>query len=103
MAEGDEAGGVFEIVRKIKLKVPSLDPRMVVLGHIQRGGSPTARDRVLASRVGAMAVNALIEGKTNVAVGVVNDQIHFVTLKDAVEKKKPVNANLLELAEILST
>jgi len=103
VAEGDDEGGVFEIVKKIKVKVPSLDPRMVVLGHIQRGGSPTARDRVLASRVGAAAVQALIDGKTNVAVGIVNDQIHFVSLKDAVEKKKPVNAKFLELAEILST
>jgi len=103
VAEGDDEGGVFEIVKKIKLKVPNLDPRMVVLGHVQRGGSPTARDRVLASRVGFAAVEALLEGKTNVAVGIVNDKIHYVPLKDAIEKKKSVNSNLLKLAEILST
>ena len=103
VAEGDDAGGVFEVVQKIKQKVPTLDPRMVVLGHIQRGGSPTARDRVLASRVGAGAVEALIEGKTNVAIGVVNDKIFQVSLDDAVHMKKPVNEGLLNLAAVLST
>jgi 6-phosphofructokinase 1 len=103
VAEGDDEGGVFEIVKKIQQRVPGIDPRMVVLGHIQRGGSPTARDRVLASRVGAGAVFALLDGKSNVAVGVVNDCLNYVSLKDAVEMKKPVNASLLELAEILST
>jgi 6-phosphofructokinase 1 len=80
-----------------------LDPRMVVLGHIQRGGTPTAKDRILASRLGAAAVTALIEGKTNLAVGIVNDQVHYELFIDAVEKKKPVNEGLLELAEVLST
>jgi 6-phosphofructokinase 1 len=103
VAEGDDAGGVFNIVKKIQEKVPTLDPRMVVLGHIQRGGTPTARDRVLASRLGAISVMALLQGKTNVAAGIVNDQIHFVALRDAVEKKKPVNGKLLELAEILGS
>lgn len=103
MAEGDEAGGVFEIVKKIRIKIPSIDPRMVVLGHIQRGGSPTARDRVLASRLGAAAVEALIEGKSNIAVGIVNEQICLVSLSDAVKIKKPVNEDLLKLAGMLST
>jgi 6-phosphofructokinase 1 len=103
VAEGDDAGGVFKIVEKIRQKVPTIDPRMVVLGHIQRGGSPTAKDRILASRLGAAAVQGLIDRQANVAVGVVNDQVHFVSLKDAVEKKKPVNEALLELAEVLST
>jgi 6-phosphofructokinase 1 len=103
VAEGDDAGGVFKVVEKLKQKVPALDPRMVVLGHIQRGGSPTAKDRILASRLGAAATSALIDGKTNVAIGIVNSNIHFVSLKDAVEKKKPVNKALLELADILSS
>ena len=103
VAEGDDQGGVFEIADKIKQKIPNLDPRMVVLGHIQRGGSPTARDRVLASRLGAAAVMGLIDGKTNIAAGIVNDELYFVSLKDAVQIKKPVNAKLLDLAEILST
>jgi len=103
VAEGDDAGGVFEVVEKIKQKVSSIDPRTVILGHIQRGGSPTARDRVLASRLGAAAVQALIDGKANMAVGVVNDRINYVSLEDAVLMKKPVNEGLLKLAEVLST
>jgi len=103
VAEGDEEGGVYEVVKKIKKQIPSLDSRMVVLGHIQRGGSPTARDRVLASRVGATAVTALIEGKENIAVGIVNDTLSYVSLEDAIHIKKPINEGLLQLAGMLST
>jgi len=103
VAEGDDEGGVYEVVKKIKKYIPSLDPRMVVLGHIQRGGSPTARDRVLASRLGAAAVMAIMEGKENIAVGIVNDQINYVSLEEAINLKKPVKEGLLKLAAMLST
>jgi 6-phosphofructokinase 1 len=103
VSEGDDAGGVFEIVEKIKQRVPALDYRTVVLGHIQRGGSPTARDRVLASRLGAAAVLALLEGRKCEAAGIVNDKLHFVSLEDAIHKKKDVNKSLLQLADILSS
>jgi 6-phosphofructokinase 1 len=102
VAEGEDAGGVYHVVEKIRSQVPSLDARVVVLGHIQRGGAPTARDRVLASRLGAAAVNALIEGKTNQTIGVINDKLHYCTFEEAVTRRKPVNNELLALGEVLS-
>ncbi|RYD81700.1 MAG: 6-phosphofructokinase [Sphingobacteriales bacterium] len=103
VSEGDDAGGVFEVVEKIKAQVDNIEYRIVVLGHIQRGGTPSARDRVLASRLGAGAVKALIDGKENVAIGLCHDKLHFVSLHEAVEKKKPVAEELIELATILSS
>lgn len=102
VAEGDDAGGVYEVVEKIKNQVPDLEYRITVLGHIQRGGSPTARDRVLASRLGEAAVSGLIEGKTNMAAGIVNDAVIYVPFEDAIKKRKEINPALISLAEILS-
>jgi 6-phosphofructokinase 1 len=101
VAEGDDTGGVFNVVERIKEKVPELNYRVTVLGHIQRGGSPSANDRVLASRLGAAAVEALLSGRKNEAVGVVNGEISFVSIADAIQKSKPLNDKLLQLAEIL--
>jgi 6-phosphofructokinase 1 len=103
VSEGDDAGGVFEVVEKIKSQVDGMEYRIVVLGHIQRGGTPTARDRVLASRLGAGAVQALLDGHKNVALGLCHDKLHLVSLREAVEKKKPVAPELIQLASILST
>ncbi|MGZ5304207.1 MAG: 6-phosphofructokinase, partial [Bacteroidia bacterium] len=103
VSEGDDAGGVFEVVEKIKKQVDGIEYRIVVLGHIQRGGNPTARDRVLASRLGAGAVQALLDGKKNMALGLCHEKLHFESLRDAVEKKKPVSDELQQLAVILSS
>ncbi|MCX6350724.1 MAG: 6-phosphofructokinase [Bacteroidetes bacterium] len=102
VAEGDEIGGVFTVVEKLKEVIPTLEYRVTVLGHIQRGGSPTARDRVLASRLGEAAVTALIEGKNNAAVGLVHDAVTFVSFEDAIHHKKPLNQDLIHLANVLS-
>ena len=80
VAEGDEAGGAYEIGEKVKEKT-GLDYRVTILGHTQRGGSPTVRDRVLASRLGASAVEALIDGRSNVMVGEINGKIEFTPLE----------------------
>ena len=102
VAEGDDAGGVVKVVAKVKEKVPNLDCRIVVLGHIQRGGSPTARDRVIASRLGAGAVEALLKGHKNEAIGIVNDKIHFTAMEEAYTKKKSLDRHMIDLAEMIS-
>ncbi|HID07607.1 MAG TPA: ATP-dependent 6-phosphofructokinase, partial [Armatimonadetes bacterium] len=80
-----------------------LDSRVTVLGHIQRGGKPTARDRVLASRLGGAAVDALIAGETDVMVGEVDNEIVLTPLKDSYSKRKPIDKQLYRLAQILAT
>jgi 6-phosphofructokinase 1 len=102
VAEGDDAGGVFHIMEEVKTHIKGLDCRAVVLGHIQRGGSPSAADRVLASRLGAAAVTALIKGYTHHAIGLTHNNIEYCSLADAVSNKKAVNRDLLTLSEILS-
>jgi len=101
VAEGDETGGAMKLADKIKDDFKEYEMRVCILGHTQRGGNPTARDRVLASRLGAAAVNTLIEGHSNVMVGVVNKKIKISPLKMAWTKKKDINYELLELAKIL--
>ena len=76
--------------------------RVTVLGHIQRGGSPTARDRVLASKLGAAAVKGLLSGQLNVMAGEVNGDIVYTPMRDTWEKKKGIDNSLVELSQILS-
>jgi len=102
VAEGDDAGGAYEVAKKVKLKCPNYDSRVTILGHIQRGGSPTAVDRVLASRMGNAAVNALLEGKTNVMVGIIDKKIILTPFEKAIKHHNKINNELVTLAEILS-
>ncbi len=102
VAEGDDAGNASEVAKKVKERFDYYDTKVTVLGHIQRGGSPTAADRVLASRLGLAAVEALIGGKTNQMVGVVNNQIEHTDYSKAIKHHSTLNENLLRLAEILS-
>lgn len=102
VAEGEEAGGVFEIAKKVKERT-GLDARVCVLGHTQRGGSPTATDRIRASRFGAWAVQALLDGERGKIVGEIKGEQRFTSLHDACTQKKPIDFGLLELAKILGT
>ena len=102
VAEGDEAGNAYQIADKVKVAVPELDTKVVMLGHIQRGGSPTASDRILASRLGLGAVDALRNGDYNKMSGVINHKLVYTTLADAIEKRKPVNPELIELIDTLN-
>ena len=102
VAEGDVAGGAYEIAREVKARFNQYDTRVSVLGHMQRGGSPTCNDRVLASRLGVAAVQALIEGRTNEMVGVINNEISHTSYSDVVKGKKEFPYQLLKIAEILS-
>jgi 6-phosphofructokinase 1 len=102
VAEGDEEGGAFAIADKVKNDFRDYDIRVSVLGHLQRGGSPSAIDRVNASRLGAAAVEALIDDQKSVMVGLTNDEIVLVPFRKAVKLHKDVDHNMVELARILS-
>jgi 6-phosphofructokinase 1 len=102
VAEGDEAGGAFEIGRLVKEKYPNYDTRVSVLGHMQRGGHPTCMDRVLASRVGVAAVEALMSGHSHEMIGVINQQIAYTPFENAIKHNAEVDANLLRIVDILS-
>ena len=104
VAEGDELGGAQKI-RQALAEDPAfdrIDTRVSVLGHIQRGGSPTARDRVLASRLGAAAVEALVEGHDGVMVGVVNNDLKLTPMRNVWSRKKDIDYDLLQLTALLS-
>lgn len=102
VAEGDDAGGAYQVAEKVKENCPYYDTRVTVLGHIQRGGSPSALDRVLASRLGNSAVDALLNGKTNLMIGVVNNKIEYTPFGKAIKHHQKLNPELLTLAEVLS-
>lgn len=102
VAEGDQTGGAVNLAEKLKDDFSKFEMRVCILGHIQRGGSPTARDRVLASRLGAASVQALIDGHTNVMVGIVNNEIRITPMRNTWNKKKSINYDLVELYKILS-
>ena len=101
VAEIDQPGVSFKIAQELCDKI-NLDFRVCVLGHIQRGGSPTARDRILASKLAAAAVKGLVEGRGGCMVGEVCGEILCTPLKDTWEKKKKLNEGLKELAKLLS-
>jgi 6-phosphofructokinase len=102
VAEGDEGGGAFAIAERMKNEFTDYDIRVSVLGHLQRGGSPSAMDRVNASRLGHAAVEALIDDQKSVMVGILNGEITLVPFRRAVKLHKDVNHSLVELAKILS-
>jgi 6-phosphofructokinase 1 len=100
VGEGDELGGALGISKKIEERY-GMSSKVSILGHIQRGGSPTVRDRVLASRLGAAAIDALLSGMTDVMIGEVANTISYVPLEDTWQTRKPVPAYLAELATLL--
>ncbi len=102
VAEGEEEGGAFSLAEKVK-GAAGYDYRVCVLGHIQRGGSPSARDRLLASRLGVAAVESLLEGQRDVMVGEIHGRIAFTPLRDTWTKRKTIDADLWRVASILST
>lgn len=102
VAEGDEEGGAIKIVERLTKEIPDFDPRVTILGHIQRGGSPTAYDRVLASRLGNAAVEALLAGESNKMAGLVNNQVVLTSFDEAISKSKPLNPGLLKLVDIFN-
>ncbi|MSR77957.1 MAG: 6-phosphofructokinase [Candidatus Omnitrophica bacterium] len=102
ISEGDEAGGALEIAKKLK-SLNGCEYKVVVLGHTQRGGSPTAHDRILATELGAFAVEQFLKGKSGVSAGKRAGKLVLTPLKLAWSKKKSLNPFLLKLLPILST
>ncbi|HAK11501.1 MAG TPA: 6-phosphofructokinase, partial [Chitinophagaceae bacterium] len=103
VAEGDDYGGGQQVADILKKSLPNLDTRVCILGHIQRGGSPSALDRMIASRMGYHAVECLMEGKHNVMVGVVNNKMHYTPLDNAVKAKQKISQDWLKVVKILAT
>lgn len=101
VAEGNEHGGVVETSKKVKEAMPDLDMRISILGHIQRGGTPTSSDRLLGSLLGLGAVEGLLNGETNVMAGRIKDKLVFTPFHDAINKKKPLNEEKLRMIRII--
>jgi len=103
VAEGDGFGGAEETSKYIKEKLPNADIRVCILGHIQRGGSPSCLDRLIASRMGYHAVESLIEGHHNVMVGILNNKLHYTPLEKAVKAKQKISDQWMKIVKILAS
>lgn len=102
VAESEVTGGANGLAERMHREHPEYDVRVTILGHIQRGGSPTAYDRMLASRMGVAAIDALLDEQRSIMIGIVNDVIVHVPFTKAIKDDKPVNENLLGVLQILS-
>lgn len=102
LAENGKAGDAFEVGRKIKERFPNYDTRVSILGHIQRGGRPTCMDRVLASRLGVAAVEALLEGRKGEMVGLIHNELAYTPFEHAIKHNIEINPKFLKIVEILA-
>lgn len=102
VSESNITGGANGLAERMRNEHPEYDVRVSILGHIQRGGSPTAYDRIIASRMGVAAIDALMDGLRNIMIGIVNNEIVHVPLSKAIKDDKPVNENLIGVLQILS-
>ncbi|MEO6812708.1 MAG: 6-phosphofructokinase [Ginsengibacter sp.] len=102
VAEGEQFGAT-ELAKVITERIPGQEVRVCILGHIQRGGSPTCLDRLIASRMGYAAVECFLENRFNVFVGIVNNKMHYIPLDQAVKKKQKVNEEWMKIVKILSS
>lgn len=102
VAEGSKLGNANEIAAEVNKHLDMFDSKVTIIGHLQRGGSPNSLDRMLASRLGYAAVEGLIQGQKNVMVGVINDQIAYTPFGEAIRSEKPINNDLVRMAEILA-
>lgn len=102
VAEGDEEGGAMEVVNKVKSRLKGKDLKVSILGHIQRGGAPTAMDRIIGSRLGLAALEGLLGGKKNMMAGVINNRVVYTDFKECINTSKPLEQDLLRMVKILS-
>jgi 6-phosphofructokinase 1 len=103
VAEGNHMGTVYDIAQKVEEKIDFYDDiKVTVIGHLQRGGSPSTLDRVLASVLGFGAVEALLNGESGIMVGIKNNNVAYTPLEDAIYKSKPLNKELVRMAHILA-
>lgn len=103
VAEGDDKGGAFEIAKMVNERFDKYDTRVTVLGHVQRGGSPTCMERVRASRLGMEAVKALLNGQSQIMVGLIHKDIAYTPFQKAIKHNRKVEPYLAHLAEVLSS
>ena len=102
VSESPKDGGAMHYAERVKAEYPQYDVRVSILGHLQRGGAPTAYDRILASRLGVGAIDALLEGQRNVMIGIQNDKVVYVPFVNAVKKDKPIDRSLIRVLDELS-
>ncbi|WP_139921023.1 6-phosphofructokinase [Hymenobacter sp. DG01] len=102
VAEGEEEGNVHAVAQQVKTAIPELDTRVTIIGHIQRGGAPSASDRMLASQIGIAAVEGLMNGMRNVMAGIVDRKLVYTPFVDTIHKKKMINQSFMRMVEILS-
>lgn len=103
VAESEITGGAIGVAERVKKEYPQFDVRVSILGHLQRGGSPSAQDRILATRMGVAAIDALLDDQRNVMIGVQNDEIIHVPFAKAIKNDKSINRDLLNTLRIVST
>ncbi len=103
VAEGDEAGGALKIAEQVRKDHPDLDVRVSILGHIQRGGRPTAKDRVNATKMGVAAIDALLDDQKSIMIGLNNEKIVHVPFNKAVKLNHSIDTNLLDIQKLLNT
>lgn len=103
VAEGDEFGGGETVTALVKERLPNIDTRLCILGHIQRGGAPTCLDRLIASRMGYGAVECLLEGRHNVMVGILNNRMQYTLLEKAVKSKQKISEEWMKIVKILAS
>ncbi|SHL01445.1 6-phosphofructokinase [Hymenobacter psychrotolerans DSM 18569] len=102
VAEGEEEGNAHTVAQRVKEAIPQLDTRVTIIGHIQRGGAPSAADRLLASQIGIAAVEGLLNGMHNVMAGIVDRKLVYTPFSDTINKKKLINQSFMRMVEILS-
>ena len=102
VAESEITGGAMHFAERVKNEYPQYDVRVTILGHLQRGGRPTAHDRILASRLGYAAIEALMEGQRNVMIGIEHDQIVYVPFTKAIKNDKPIDRELVNVLRTLA-
>lgn len=102
VTESEVTGGALKLAERVKTEYPQYDVRVTILGHLQRGGSPTAQDRILASRMGIAAIQALLENQRNVMIGIRENEIDYVPFKRAIKKDREISEELLDVLRISS-
>lgn len=102
VAESEITGGAMHYAERVKNEYPQYDVRVTILGHLQRGGKPTAHDRIIASRMGVASIQSLMEGQRNVMIGIENDQIVYVPFTKAIKNDKPIDRELVNVLHELS-
>ena len=102
VAESELTGGAMHYAERVKNEYPQYDVRVTILGHLQRGGRPTAHDRIIASRMGVASIQALLEGQRNVMIGLENDKIVYVPFAKAIKNDKPIDRELVNVLAELS-